>query len=113
MANHALGAQQLPGPQPIAKQGVACETQVATESLIKTGGSEVADGIFRYATMACGLCVLALVSVIVYQLVTTSTLSWHAFGWKFFFRSEWDPVNDQYGAFAIRLRHHSFFDPWR
>jgi phosphate transport system permease protein len=31
-------------------------------------------------------------------LVTKSNLSWHAFGLKFFFRSEWDPVNDQYGA---------------
>jgi phosphate transport system permease protein len=31
-------------------------------------------------------------------LVTKSNLSWHAFGLKFFFRSEWDPVNDQFGA---------------
>ena len=48
--------------------------------------------------MACGLCVLALVGVIVYELITKSGLSWHAFGFKFFFQSEWDPVNDQYGA---------------
>src|SRR4051812_40932138 len=101
MANHALGAPQLPGPQPVAKQEVAGETRLATESLIKAGGSEIADGIFRYAMMACGLCVLALVGVIVYQLITNSSLSWHAFGWKFFFRSEWDPVNDQYGAFPF------------
>ena len=24
--------------------------------------------------------------------------SWHAFGWKFFWSQDWDPVNDQYGA---------------
>ena len=101
MANHALGAPQLPGPQPVAKQEVTGTTRVATESLIKAGGSEIADGFFRYAMMACGLCVLALVGVIVYQLITNSALSWHAFGWKFFFRSEWDPVNDEYGAFPF------------
>ena len=39
-----------------------------------------------------------IVVLIVYELVTKSNLSWHAFGLKFFFRSEWDPVNDQYGA---------------
>lgn len=48
--------------------------------------------------LACGLCVLGLVGVIVYELATKSSLSWHAFGLKFFFRSEWDPVNEQFGA---------------
>ena len=48
--------------------------------------------------LACGLCVLALVGLIVYELATKSSLSWHAFGFKFFFSSDWDPVNDQYGA---------------
>jgi phosphate transport system permease protein len=48
--------------------------------------------------LACGLSVLALVGVIVYELITKSNLSWHAFGLKFFFRSDWDPVNDQFGA---------------
>jgi phosphate transport system permease protein len=50
------------------------------------------------AMLACGLGLLALVGLIVYELVTGSNLSWHAFGLKFFFRSDWDPVNDQYGA---------------
>ena len=48
--------------------------------------------------VGCGLSVLAIVFLIVYELVTKSNLSWHAFGLKFFFSSEWDPVNDQYGA---------------
>ena len=48
--------------------------------------------------LACALSVIALVGLIVYELVTKSRLSWHAFGLKFFFRSEWDPVNDQFGA---------------
>jgi len=58
----------------------------------------LADRVFSWGMLACALCILALVCIIVYELVTKSSLSWHAFGLKFFFRSEWDPVNDQYGA---------------
>ena len=51
--------------------------------------------------LACGLCVLALVGLIIFELVTKSQLSWQAFGWRFFFRSEWDPVNEQFGAWPF------------
>ena len=98
MANHAWGAPQLPGPQPVAKSEVAVKDRAQTEALFKGGGSEIADGIFRYAMLACGLCVLALVALIIYEVAVGSRLSWHAFHWKFFFQSDWDPVNDQYGA---------------
>jgi phosphate transport system permease protein len=58
----------------------------------------VADQLFYYLMLACGLCVLALVGVIIYELMTRSSLSWHASGVKFFYRSDWDPVNEQFGA---------------
>jgi phosphate transport system permease protein len=48
--------------------------------------------------LACGLAVLALLVLIVYELVTRSALSWHAFGFKFFSGSDWDPVNEHFGA---------------
>ena len=51
--------------------------------------------------LACAVCVLALVGIIVYELVTRSQLSWKAFGLKFFFGSEWDPVNEQFGAWPF------------
>ncbi|HZQ67657.1 MAG TPA: phosphate ABC transporter permease subunit PstC [Terriglobales bacterium] len=66
--------------------------------LAGAGTSRVADALFQGAMLACGLSVLALVGLIIYELVTKSSLSWHAFGWKFFFASDWDPVNDEYGA---------------
>jgi len=56
---------------------------------------------FVAAMLACGLCVLALVGLIIFELVTKSQLSWQAFGWRFFFRSEWDPVNEQFGAWPF------------
>jgi phosphate transport system permease protein len=98
MANRALGAPQLNGPQPIAKPEVAASAQVRDEPLLKAGDSQLADQVFYLAMLACGLCVLALVGLIIYELARGSSLSWHAFGLKFFFQSEWDPVNEQFGA---------------
>src|ERR1700720_1709997 len=98
MANRALGAPRLTGPQPVSGQAVTTETGDRVQSLITAGDSRHADTAFFYAMVACGFSVLAIVGLIVYELVTKSSLSWHAFGLKFFFRSEWDPVNDQYGA---------------
>jgi len=88
----------LTGPQPIAKPEVVGNSEVEAEHLLKAGNSYVADSVFHFAMLACGLCVLALVGLIIYELMSGSRLSWHAFGLKFFFRSEWDPVNEQFGA---------------
>jgi phosphate transport system permease protein len=98
MANRALGAPRLTGPQPVSGQAVTAGSEATVQSLITAGDSRHADTAFFYAMVACGFSVLAIVGLIVYELVTKSSLSWHAFGLKFFFRSEWDPVNDQYGA---------------
>jgi len=100
MANHALGAPRLTGPQPVPKKEVTDES-TQTAPLLEPVRSEIADRIFSWAMLACGLCVLGLVGLIIYQLVSKSQLSWHAFGWKFFFQSEWDPVNDQFGAWPF------------
>jgi phosphate transport system permease protein len=101
MANQALGAPRLPGPQPVEKSDVVATPKAAAQPLITAGNSHIADRIFYFAMLACGVCVLALVGLIVYQLISKSSLSWHAFGWSFFFRSDWDPVNEQYGAFPF------------
>jgi phosphate transport system permease protein len=98
MANQALGAPRLPGPQPVAKPEVAGGGNAQSGPLVTSGHNRFADSLFYVAMLACGMCILALVIIIVYQLSTKSALSWHAFGWKFFFQSDWDPVNDKYGA---------------
>jgi phosphate transport system permease protein len=96
MANQALGAPRLPGPQPVAKSEVAASQAQAPVLTSKPG--RLGDTAFYVLMLGCGLTVLALVGLIVYQLLTKSSLSWHAFGFRFFFSSDWDPVNDQYGA---------------
>jgi phosphate transport system permease protein len=47
---------------------------------------------------ACGLAILGVLLLIVYELISRSGLSWHAFGFKFFAASDWDPVNEHFGA---------------
>jgi phosphate transport system permease protein len=66
--------------------------------LLRSSGGEVRDRIFQSAMTACGLGVLGLLVLIVYELMYRSGLSWHAFGFKFFGGSDWDPVNEQFGA---------------
>jgi phosphate transport system permease protein len=66
--------------------------------LLHTSGGEVPDRIFRSAMIICGLAVLAILVLIVYELVSGSRLSWHAFGFKFFAGSDWNPVSEQFGA---------------
>jgi phosphate transport system permease protein len=65
---------------------------------LRTGSSQIADTIFGNLMLLCALVVLLIVGLIIYELTTKSTLSWHAFGLSFFARSEWDPVNEQFGA---------------
>lgn len=101
MANQALGAPRLTGPQPVENLEVVSSSRGENAPLTEAGDSHIADGFFHLAVLSCGVCVLALVGVIVYELITKSSLSWHAFGWKFFFRSEWDPVNEQFGAWPF------------
>jgi phosphate transport system permease protein len=79
-------------------RGVTVPSTPGNPPLSDSRHGEVADQIFSAAMLACGLCVLALVGLITYELVTKSSNSWHAFGLKFFFQSEWDPVNEHFGA---------------
>jgi phosphate transport system permease protein len=98
MSNSALGAPRFNGPQPVASPSVARSAEISPPPLMKERNTELADRFFYWAMLACGISVLVLVGVIVYGLINQSALSWHAFGLKFFFRSEWNPVNDQFGA---------------
>jgi phosphate transport system permease protein len=66
--------------------------------LLHVSGGEVPDRLFKAAMTACGLAVLGVLVLIVHELVSRSDLSWHAFGFKFFAASDWDPVNEHFGA---------------
>jgi phosphate transport system permease protein len=98
MANQALGAPRLPGPQPVTNKEFAVAGKADGSLLANAGNSQFADRIFSWAMLCCALCVLALVGLIIYELATKSSLSWHASGINFFFQNDWDPVNEHFGA---------------
>jgi len=63
-----------------------------------TSRHEIGDPIFKLVVLVCALAILGLLGLIVYELVFRSALSWHAFGFRFFAGSEWDPVGEHFGA---------------
>ncbi|HEX2599063.1 MAG TPA: phosphate ABC transporter permease subunit PstC, partial [Terriglobales bacterium] len=101
MANRALGAPRLPGPEPVSEQTVTAKVQSRSVPLLRDADSRFADGTFRLLMLGCGVAVLVLVALIIYELITGGSLAWHAFGWKFFLGRDWDPVNDQFGALTF------------
>ena len=56
------------------------------------------DGAFAGLMLLCALSIFAIVLLILYVLLDSSKMSWHAFGWKFFSGTTWDPVSGDFGA---------------
>ncbi|HEY4904446.1 MAG TPA: phosphate ABC transporter permease subunit PstC [Candidatus Sulfotelmatobacter sp.] len=99
MANPAIHRPDMPGPQPVEQTKVTSgDASHRTAPLLQATSGELPDRVFKYAMVACGLAVLGILVLIIYQLVARSSLSWHSFGFKFFVRSDWDPVNELFGA---------------
>jgi len=97
MANPAFPRPNMPGPQPVEAAKFPSE-KVRPAPLLGISSGELPDRIFKLLIMTCGIAVLGILVLIVYQLIWRSKLSWHAFGFHFFASSEWDPVNEQFGA---------------
>jgi phosphate transport system permease protein len=56
------------------------------------------DRIFRWLTLLMALSVFALFILLAIELTTGSRLSLARFGWKFLTTSDWNPVNEHFGA---------------
>src|ERR1700732_1658109 len=100
MADPALNSPHKPGPQPVEKNALrrVPTTEATAPPLLSTSRYEIGDPIFKLAMLLCALTILALLGLIVYELMFRSALSWHAFGFRFFVGSNWDPVQEQFGA---------------
>ena len=88
----------MPGPQPVEDTTVTPQPALRQSPFFPRSGGEVRDRIFSWAMTACGLAVMGVLVLIVHELIARSDLSWHAFGLKFFAGSDWDPVNESFGA---------------
>jgi phosphate transport system permease protein len=103
MSNQALPRPRFNAPEPEhgplqQRTRAALKLEARTAPLLQGKVSAIPDELFGWAMRLCGVAVVVLLGLIVYQLVVGSQLSWHAFGWKFFGQSDWNPVEDQYGA---------------
>jgi phosphate transport system permease protein len=98
MANRALPRPRFEAPEPERGTKAIPKLETTTAPLLQGKVSEIPDAIFGTAMRLCGSAVVGLLGLIVYQLIIGSELSWHAFGWKFFGSSDWNPVEDQFGA---------------
>jgi phosphate transport system permease protein len=98
MSHQALPRQSFGAPEPERASKTALKLEAKPVALLESGVSEVPDMLFAWAMRLCGLAVVGLLALIVWELIVRSQLSWHTFGWKFFVQSDWNPVEDQFGA---------------
>jgi phosphate transport system permease protein len=56
------------------------------------------DRAFKWLTLLMALSVFALAVLIGFELATGSKLALQKFGWRFLVTSNWDPVNEEFGA---------------
>jgi phosphate transport system permease protein len=88
----------MPGPQPVEQTKVTSAGRQSVVPLLQGSVSEIPDKIFQFIITICGLAILGMLVLTVYELMSRSSLSWHAFGFKFFAASDWDPPNESFGA---------------
>lgn len=88
----------MPGPQPVESTKVTSARERTAAPLLRSSTGEIPDQIFKVVITACGLAILGMLVLIVYELTSRSAASWHAFGFKFFAASDWDPPNETFGA---------------
>src|SRR5580658_10094286 len=60
--------------------------------------SHFGDRAFKGLTLLMALSVLVLIVLIGYQLAHGAAAAMHQFGWGFLVSSDWDPVNEKFGA---------------
>ncbi len=86
-------------PQPSAADAAPSAAPSAIRLFLQQrSAGRWADGAFRGLMMLCAFSIFAIVALIVFVLVKNSQLSIHAFGFKFFKGTSWDPVSGDFGA---------------
>lgn len=65
---------------------------------LRAGASPLGDRAFEWLTLIMALSVFVLIAIIGYELARGSIPAIHKFGWHFLASSDWDPVNNIYGA---------------
>src|SRR5216684_2204015 len=79
---------------------IGAQPQSPAKTWTTTGlvGRALGDRAFRWLTLGMALSVFVLILLIGWELAQGSHLALRKFGWRFLTSSEWDPVNEQFGA---------------
>ncbi len=91
----------VPESVPWSDAKPSAEPSVVRSFLRRRGSSAIADGTFKALVVLCALSIFGIVFLIAYELVSRSQLTLSKFGLSFFFRSAWDPVNSNFGAWPF------------
>lgn len=70
---------------------------------MKNPGGQFGDRAFKWLTLLMAFSIFILIALIGYELASGSRPAIHKFGWHFLVSSDWDPVNDIYGALPFIL----------
>ncbi len=92
----SVTVQERDARPPAAVTGPA--TTGIRDFLASRGSGKGADSFFGGLMLACALSIIVIVLLILYVLIANSSLSLHAFGFKFFTRTAWNPVSGDFGA---------------
>ena len=91
-----------------APKSAASQVSEVRKFLLSRGNSAFADRAFSGLMVACAISIFAIVALIAVELVLRSQLSWHKFGFAFFYKFNidpdthlptfWDPVSGTFYA---------------
>lgn len=73
-------------------------TTTQAEHLTHLKRARFRDRAFKWFTLLMALTIFVLIFLIGYELARGSRFALHKFGWHFLTSSQWDPVNEQFGA---------------
>ena len=74
-----------------ASKSAASQVSEVRKFLLARGNSAFADRAFSGLMVACAISIFAIVALIAVELVLRSQLSWHKFGFAFFYKFNTDP----------------------
>ena len=66
--------------------------------LLNRGNSAFTDRGFRWLMIFCAFSIFFIVALIAFELITRSQLTIAKFGLSFFFKTAWNPIQNNYGA---------------
>ena len=77
---------------------VMSEEPVQKKSKVFHRGSRMEDKAFKGLLLFLALCIPIIMGLLIWAVFSGSSEAFHKFGFSFLFSSQWDPVNEQFGA---------------